>query len=303
MEADKPEDAEQESERPFFDISSETSSPQEHPPPTTIIGATAPGPVQVGDLGSPVSGTTSTPQLSGEVASLDGMFQLQPTLDEPKKPFRWGQFFLGLFVPYIVFFLLTIAAEVSNQGGEDIPDFYRYEEVSLVPDDEGWYNSTVVKAPEESVDFRFDLDFSGSDYRGVSMNFWVDVVDWEGNGLVLKTGYDGPDGDYSETEIGEFTPSNQTIWFKLNGSDVKTYNTTIVFHDFAAEQAWWDDHSGPAEIFSMILCGMPVVYVGSTIAAFGRGNRALGIGLLSAIPAGIILLPAMAITLLILFGL
>ena len=88
MEADKPADAEQESERPFFDISSEMSSPHEHPPPTTMIGATAPGPVQVGDLGSPVSGTTSTPQLSGEVASLDGMFQLQPTLDEPKKPFR-----------------------------------------------------------------------------------------------------------------------------------------------------------------------------------------------------------------------
>ena len=303
MEAEKNGDSEPRGERPFFDISPEDTSLQDQPPQTTMSSAPGPVSIQVGNLGTPVLGATSPAQLSGEVSSVEGMFQLQPTLDGPKPPFRWGQFFLGLFVPYIAFFLLTVVAEVSNQGGEDMPAFYRFEEVSLVPDDDGWYNVSVEKSPAESLNFDFDLGSTHPEYHSVVMNYWVDDVDWEDNGLVFETSYDGSNGDYSETEIGEFTLSNQTIWFKLDGSNVKTYNVTIVFHDLAAEEAWWDEHGGPAEIFGIILCGMPIAYVVGTIAAFVKGNKALGIGLLSAIPAGIIFLPAMAILLLIMFGL
>ena len=124
MKADKNGGVETRAERPFFDISPDDVSSQEHPPQSTMSGAPAPVSIQVGDLGTPVLGATSPAQLSGEVSSVGGMFQFQPTLNEPKQPFRWGQFFLGLFVPYIVFFLLTVVAEVSNQGGEDMPDFY-----------------------------------------------------------------------------------------------------------------------------------------------------------------------------------
>lgn len=303
MEADKNSGIETRGERPFFDIRPEDTSSQDQPPQTTMSDAPVPVSIQVGDLGTPVLGAASPAQLSGEVSSVEGMFQFQPILDEPTQPFRWGQFFLGLFVPYILFFFLTVVAEVSNQGGEDMPDFYRYEEASLAPDDDGWYNVTVEKSRAESLNFEIDLGSTHPEYHSVMMAYWADDVDWENNGLVFETAYDDSNGNYSETEIGEFTLSNQTIWFKLDGSNVKTYNVTIVFHDVAAEEAWWDEHSGPAEIFSIILCGMPIAYVGGTIAAFVRGNKALGIGLLSAIPAGIIFLPAMAILLLIMFGL
>jgi hypothetical protein len=121
---------------------------------------------------------------------------------------------------------------------------------------------------------------------------------------VFKNSYDASNGDFSEVEVGEFTPSNQTIWFKLDGSDIKTYDVTFFFHDRVAEEAWWDEHGGPEEIFGFILfCGMPVAFVGSTVAAFVRGNKSLGFGLLSAIPAGLIMLPVMAVLALVLFGL
>jgi hypothetical protein len=303
METEKGGEGEPKSERPFFDIGPEAPSSQDRAA-LTSIGAPAPGPIQVGDLGGAVSVATPTSALSGEVASFNGMFQLQPTLDEPKQAFRWGQYFLGMFAPYLVFFLLITVAEITDGAGEEMPDFFRTEEATLVPDNDGWYNSTVVWYPQESVYFHVDLNATEPEYRGVSMDYWAGGDDWEGNGFVFKNSYDASNGDFSEVEVGEFTPSNQTIWFKLDGSDIKTYDVTFFFHDRVAEEAWWDEHGGPEEIFGFILfCGMPVAFVGSTVAAFVRGNKSLGFGLLSSIPAGLIMLPVMAVLALVLFGL
>jgi hypothetical protein len=298
-------EAEPSASTPFFAIDPiDAPSSDEHQP--TLVGGSPPmAPIQVGELGgSSAQGTAPASQLTGEVNHLQGMFQLQPTTEVAKETFRWGQFFIGLFAPHTVFFVLAIVASVMGSGGEDMPDFYRYDDVSLSPDGEGWYNFTVEKSPAESVNFDIDLGASYPEYRSVVMYYWIDDGDWGDNGSVYETSYDSTNGDYSETEIGEYTYANQTVWFKLDGSDVQTYNVTIVFHDLAAEEAWWDENGGAEDVFSFLLfCGMPVAFVIGTVAAFVRGNRALGIGLLSAIPASFIFLPAMAILLLIMFGL
>ena len=291
--------------KPFFAIDPHDAPSSDEHQPTAPGGSPFMAPIQVGELGgSSTQGTSPASQLTGEVNHLQGMFQLQPTTDVAKETFRWGQFFIGPFAPHTIFFLLAIIASLPAQGGEEMPDFYRFDDVSLSPDSEGWYNVTVEKSPAESVNIDIDLESTHPEYRSVVMNYWADDVDWEGNGLVFETSYNSSNGDYSETEIGEFTYANQTLWFKLEGPEAQSYNVTLVFHDLAAEEAWWDEHGGAEEVFSFILfCGMPVAFVIGTIAAFVRGNRALGIGLLSSIPAAFIFLPVMAILLLIMFGL
>jgi len=291
--------------RPFFDIELDDASFSTKEPAPVFLGSEPPMPVQIGSLGAAAEPTPSpSPQLTGNVATVDGMFTFPAPVEATKEGFRWGQFFIGLIAPHTIFFLLAIIASLPGQGGEEMPDFYRFEDVSLSPDSEGWYNVTVEKSLAESVNIDIDLESTHPEYRSVVMNYWADDVDWEGNGLVFETSYNSSNGDYSETDIGEFTYANQTLWFKLEGPEAQTYNVTLAFHDLAAEEAWWDEHGGAEEVFSFILfCGMPVAFVIGTIAAFVRGNRALGIGLLSSIPAAFIFLPVMAILLLIMFGL
>ena len=70
-----------------------------------------------------------TSQLTGDITAFSGqqMFAIRP--NEKKKGFEWGQFLLGLFVPFVVFAIFGGYRWVYQGGESNYEDPWRYETI------------------------------------------------------------------------------------------------------------------------------------------------------------------------------
>jgi hypothetical protein len=266
--------------KPFFAIDAEdlgdstaSSAPSAALPPTPVMMGTLSGAATSSEPHAQESMNpwgSVTPQMTGNVANINGMFPLQAPAEAVKSAFRWGQFFLGLFLPWMVFIGTVVIAEALDETQDPYPDFSRSVWVSMEPDENGWYHP-------------YD-------------------VEWQNNGKVVQ---ESPGTrDYLEEEvIGEYTESNQTVWFKTNESTAPTtHDVEIFYYDEVASDAYWEEQNANFDALdSFLFCGGPLLFIVGTIAAFVKGNKGLGIGLLCSIPMSVLMGPFMFFLLLLLY--
>ena len=300
--------------KPFFAIDAEdlgdftaSSDASTSLPPApvmmgTLSGAATPSEPQAQENMNPWG--SATPQMTGNVANINGMFPLQVPAEAMKSAFRWGQFFLGLLFPWVVFIGIVIVAGALDGTQDEHPDFSRSALVSMEPDENGWYVQSVDRTQGESMDFHIAIEY-------INNTAWTNVycwyhpydVEWQNNGKVVEESY-SPPSRIGQEVIGEYTESNQTVWFKLNESHTpSTYDVDIYYFDEEASDAYWEEqYSNLDMVDTFLFCGGPLLFIVSTIAAFVKGNKGLGIGLLCSIPMAVIMLPFMFVLLLLMYG-
>lgn len=127
------------------------------------------------------------------------------------------------------------------------------------------------------------------------------LVYYQCNASQTETGYGMSVSWFGEQEymqIGELTPSNETLWFIPNGEALTSYAVNIQTFDFEKDRSAVNQD----EIIEGIFCMMPLVYVGAIIFSFVKGKSALGWGLLSSSLASILLFVGFIALLILSFG-
>lgn len=207
--------------------------------------------------------------LSGSVSE----FQTQnygTTIAPSGRKMQWKQFFFGLVLPYAVVFLFTgIMFAV-----EEVGDPWEYDEKTLTVNETGYFThdfqqSTAIEvewcsgyviSPDDSFSMHCPNDYSGPQDKFI-------VEEWVEN----------PTGADSYVEIGEYTPSNSTLWFQPTDSSIETIEIRIEFYDSSK------DFDFVFEILSIGFCFLPFIYIGAVIFAFVKQKQSLAYGLLSAL--------------------
>lgn len=276
-------------EKPFFAIDAEDlaeaqssdSAATPSPPQPMMIGALGDTGVQSATGGQAWGVPTS--QLTGDITAFSGqqMFATPPI--EKKKGFEWGQFLLGLFVPFVVFGIFAVLVGVVESNYEDP---WRYEAIRAESDDGVSYTVQVTPRPIERLEYAWsEFEHDGYSY---SINFGVY---WEST---TSTIYQvNQSGDWREEAIGTYFSENQTMVFELDNASAEFLMIELEF--FNNEIA--NSQNNP---FEMGFCLLPIGWLAATIAAFVKGKRSLGWGLLTSAFVGVFLLPLLFFLLLVL---
>lgn len=215
---------------------------------------------------------TSAPQpitLSGSVSE----FQTQnygTTIAPSGRKMQWKQFFFGLILPYAVVFLLFAIMAFADEAG----DPWIYDEEILTVNETGYFShdfqqSTAIEVGwcsgyATSSDDSFSIHCP-NDYSGPQDKF------------IVEERVQNPTGADSYVEIGEYTPSNSTLWFQPTDSSIETIEIRIEFYDSSK------DFDFVFEILSIGSCFLPFIYIGAVIFAFVKQKQSLAYGLLSAL--------------------
>lgn len=290
-------------EKPFFAIEQEPSegSSEQTPLSGMVMG-------QVSSQSTPVAATQfgatqsslGAAQLSGQVNTFAHGGQQFAQLQPQKVGFRWPQFLLGVIVPWVVIFSTTfLSAFLQDDYGDNWQDFYRYETYSMTPDSDGWFVQSVQTNGGEEIAWMDGCCFeNNTTTAGVVVgNPWGDSA--PGTQMIFETYQNESNGRYEERAIGNYTKANQTLWFKSSQFTAEQITVEIEVRDYEAEEEYYQSNQDFGET---LFCLLPFVYIVGLIAAFVKGNNALGIGLLCAIPAAVIFFPLLFFLALLAFG-
>jgi hypothetical protein len=101
--------------------------------------------------------------------------------------------------------------------------------------------------------------------------------------------------------IGYYDPLNGTVFFKLDDASAESLIFEINYVD--QDYYYGGDNDFVVEIVEGAFCMLPFVYIGAIIASFVKGRKSLGYGLITALPLGFVVLPALFFILLVIaFG-
>jgi hypothetical protein len=292
--------------KPFFAIEEEPKEVQPQQPPLSgaVMGQVSPQstPVSATQFVAPQS-SLGTPQLSGQVNTFTHGGQQFTQLQPQKVGFRWPQFLLGIVIPWIVIFGASFLSAILQDDYDEWYDFSRSESYSIVPDDDGWFVQSVSINDGESFAYGGGCCLENNT---TSARVWINSgVGYTGEveGLVIVEEYQNETSSrYEEQVIGEYTGANQTLWFKSSQFSAEQISLDVNFYDYDAEEEYWQNVDQNQDIGEMVFCFLPFAYVVGLVVAFARGNSALGIGLLCAIPASILFLPLLFVLALLAFG-
>lgn len=289
--------------KPFFDIEQDSSESASQQPPLSgmVMGQVAaqPPPQAASHFGAAQS-SLGAPQLSGQVNTFAHGGQQFAQLQPQKVGFRWPQFLLGVILPWVVIFSTTFLSAFLQDGyDDDWDDFYRYETYSMTPDSDGWFVQSVQLNGREEIAW-----MNGCCLENNTTTAGLGVGDpygsqnpWEQ--MIYESYQNESSGRYEERVIGNYTKANQTLWFKSSQFTAEEITIEIEVRDREAEEEYYQSNQDFGE---MLFCLLPFVYIVGLIAAFAKGNNALGIGLLCAIPAAVIFFPLFFFLALMAFG-
>jgi hypothetical protein len=306
-EADTPSSSDE--DKPFFAIDAEDVA-EATAAATATATATAPSsttpqppqPMMLGTLSNPattpapISGASSqmsaaegemkanpwgapTPQLTGDINAMNGQGMFVMPAADPQQPerFRWGQFFAGLFLPFIVLFVFGVGAASLEP---EYQDPWRYETVELVGQDGTTFQYQVTPTSDEFFESMWaEFEYEGEWYR---ISCYVDLYYDGGNSGGEFPVYQMAQETYNEVEIGSYSPSNQTVWFSLSNITVDSLTVEIEYVD----EDIYNDTTGLSD---GVFCLLPLAFVVGTIVAFFRGNRAFGFGMLTSLGLMVVL--------------
>ena len=230
-----------------------------------------------------------TPQLTGDINAMNGQGMFVMPAAGPQQPerFRWGQFFAGLFLPFIVLFVFGVGAAALEP---DYQDPWRYESVELVGQDGTTFQYQLTPTSDEffeSMSTEFEHD--GEWYR---ISCYADNYYNDGNSAGEFPVHQMSRESYNEVEIGSYYSSNRTVWFSLSNISVDSLTVEIEY----VNEDIYNDTGGLSD---GVFCLLPLTFVIGTIVAFVRGNRAFGFGMLTSLSL-MVILPLLFVFLLIL---
>ena len=269
--------------RAFFDITAEDvnqESPSSPPQPILVggfdAGFSSPdvSPASTDTLESPQLATIapSTGHLSGQISTLSGGgLAFAPAME--KKTQGWGRFFIGVIAPWIVvgfFALLFVFIDSTSE--------YETSENIIFSADENGTVNFQLSPPSQSHGVYFFFTLTEDD---ITMDY--DPY-WNGEASsvpVIQYGYES--SRYRETSIGEYTPSTGEVSFTSVDLINQSFETNVWYYD----EAYAGEDVG-SFVFS---CCLPILYIGSIIAAFVRGEKRLGWGLLTSLLGGAVIVP------------
>ena len=238
--------------------------------------------VEAQDADSTNSPPPATITLSGTVSEFtsSGYASVEAPVE---KKMQWKQFFLGLFLPYAVGFgLLFLFISIQENF-----DPYVYEETVIEINEDGYFihdfrhsNSMDIEYCYSNEPYNTDFYIRCSfDHSASSENQWI----------VQESSEDQACDFGCFVDIGTYSASNSTIWFKLTNSSIEESYIGVEFYD--SEK----DNSLVINVFETSFCFLPFVYVGAVIFAFVKQKKALGFGLLSALGSYLALLGALLV--------
>ena len=238
--------------------------------------------VEAQDADSTNSPPPATITLSGTVSEFtsSGYASVEAPVE---KKMQWKQFFLGFFLPYAVGFLVILLFFFA----EEAFDPYAFEERVIEVNEEGYF----VEQFQVSSTMNLDYCYNNGPY---STNFTLSCgydsyAGYENSWIVRESVFNQSTGNDSREDIGAYSASNSTIWFKLTNSSIEEVHIALEFHDPAV-----DDHFF-FNAMETSVCFLPFVYVGAVIFAFVKQKKSLGIGLLSALGSYLALLGALLV--------
>ena len=224
-----------------------------------------------------------TPQLTGDINAMNGQGMFVMPAADPQQPerFRWGQFFAGLFLPFIVLFLFGVGTASLES---DYQDPWRYETVELVGQDGTTFQHQLTPTSDEFFQYMWtEFEHEGEWY---SVSSYVELYsydeDYDQNSGGDIPVYQVARETYNEVEIGSYFVSNQTVWFSLSNISVDSLTVEI---EYVNE----DIYNDPGGLSDGVFCLVPLAFVVGTIVAFARGNRAFGFGMLTSLSLMVIL--------------
>ena len=159
---------------------------------------------------------------------------------------------------------------------------------SLAESDDGVsYSLEISPMPNEQVEYAWsEFEHEGNFY---SINFWTTY------GSTTSTIYQTSQSETGEIEaIGTFYQANQTMVFDLNNASAEFLMIEL---EFINTEIADENQNEPLE---MGFCLLPIGWLVATIAAFVKGKRSLGWGLLTSAFVGVFLLPLLFFLLLVL---
>ena len=275
--------------RAFFDLQDDakTEVSPTSPPESVSLGWLDPTPPSAhqamhGGAGAPPQGSAF---FTGEVASMSGGALPFDPVAVKERP-RWGRFFLGMFGPWLVVLLMTLATGFSSTDWED---FEAHESLSASGDSNG--TVTLQLSPPSA---RHEVNFNHYD--------WDNGVDI----YMYYSPYYGDEGASTvpvrdnRNEVGTYDTQTGVLSFthpQFVNSSVTTFD--VWYYD----QGGYNDANDGGEVVAFVgTCCLPIAYIGGTIAAFVRGEKHLAWGLVSAIPAGLVMVPVLFAGALLLWG-
>ncbi len=286
-------DASSPEDKPFFAIEAEDSveapanppAPSDAPPSAMMVGS-------LGGAGSPTMEPSSTnqtttnawgipgPQLTGDVQAFSGQTMYSAPNTTQKMGFRWSQFFLGLFVPFVA---LTLFFVVEGAFQQDWDDVYRGEDIILNSEDNRTFETTLSPRSNEFIDNLW-AQYYTDDGVEITVRGWSS---WESDDSFSIYQNTYTNGTYTESEIGTYYPTNNTVYFVLENVEINQINFYVEYVD----ADMYNEADSGTDIGEFLFCLLPIAYVAGIIAAFVKGNKALAYGLLTALPAGFVLFP------------
>jgi len=238
--------------------------------------------VEAQDTDSAHSPPPTTITLSGSVSEFvsAGYGSVAPP---PKGKMQWKQFFLGFFLPYAVGFVVILIFFFADEAF----DPYAFEERVIEVNEDGYFVQQFQVSSTVNLDYCYN---NGPYSTNFSLSCAYDTyADYETSWIVRESTIDQQGNFGSRENIGAYSTSNSTIWFKLTNSSVEEVHITLEFHDPAV-----DDHFFFSALETSV-CFLPFIYVGAVIFAFIKQKKSLGIGLLSALGAYLALLGALLV--------
>lgn len=227
-----------------------------------------------------------TPQLTGAINQVQGQGMFAVPAPNEEKGFRWGQFFIGVGAPLFVFIVIGLIGAALEPSWDDA---YRFEEPILSSEDGSYFQHQLELSDNEYVTV-FSAYFE-DDGDSIYLNSgWAD--DDEDDGRAFTIYQDSPDRFVA---IGQYYPSNQTLSFTLSETSTDRLECFVQYTDVDFEE----QQERATDFINAMLCFAPLAFIIGTIAAFVKGNRALGYGLITSLFVGFVVLPVLFIGLLI----
>lgn len=284
--------------KPFFAIDEGAIAEDQSnaPPPSgMVMGEVASqAPTQSTTQFTPPQSSLAPNQLTGQVNTLSYGGQQFAQIQPQKVGFRWGQFLLGIIVPWIVIFGTTFLSGLFLDN-QDFPDFSRNESYAISPDEDGWFVQTVTINNSESLEYLVGCCLEDNTTEANIELSWYDGQ----SRPIIEQYVNASTNNYEENNIGAYSSQNQTFWFKSSKFTAEEIIIEVRFYDYGADEEYYSNNQNTGDI---LFCSLPIFYVIGLVVAFVKGKNALGIGLLCAIPAAVLFMPLMFVLLLLMFG-
>ena len=257
-------------DKPFFAID-EASLAEAIAPVTTPQAAPEPQ-VIFGQPMNPTS-TPSTPQLTGVVPVQQPQFMLTHAPPKPTKTVRWLDYFAGVVVPLLIIALMFIGEETVFAWESPYLD----KELTVESEDGTTYSVHFPQYEDETF-LSFTSEFTS-----------------EGHTIVLRCPVEGNGAEVAveqrnrsstvDANIGTYHLANSTAFFQLDQANAD---------ELVVEMMYYDDTYTDEDPLDYACCLFPFVYLGSILAAFVSGRKALGFGLISSFVVGLVAVPVMS---------